>query len=589
VPVRGAKIPEDEVRAALQRILASPAFSHAERLGTFLSYVVDEALAGRADRIKAYSVATEAFKRNPSFDPQSDPMVRIEAARLRQALERYYLVEGVDDPIIIEVPKGHYAPSFTRRPPEHAEPAEAADAVVRAAPGADPSADLQRKPRPILFAAAAVLICVTLAAVLLVASRRSAQTSLDSAVTTAGQLSGRSAPLVAVVPFADLGEAPNSSLYAGGLTEEILTNLARFPGLTVLGRDTSHSIGSLPDLARLRTQYGATYAVEGAVRTAGKNLRVSARLIDTGTGAILWSSIYDEGTEMRDALTIQKDVAERVATTLGQPRGVIFRADEKHRRTPVDPEAYACISQYYAYRAARTADRHTAVHECMERTVQRLPDYPTAWALLGLLYLDEYRNNIHVTHDRPATLDLAGNAARRALALDPDEPRAYQALMLWHWFRREHAQALEVGALGLRLNPHDVGLLREFGTRVGLSGDWVRGAALVERARALNAAQAGFYNGSLAWAAYMRGEYQVAADLIRQTDPTYPLYHFISAIIYAQVGLDAEAQRERIAFTRQRPDITENWRTAWADRLAQAKDRAHLDEGARKAGFKIPD
>jgi adenylate cyclase len=357
----------------------------------------------------------------------------------------------------------------------------------------------------------------------------------------------------------------------------------------VLGRDTSHSVGPRADVTRLRTQYGATYAVEGAVRTTGKNLRLSARLIDTGTGAILWSSIYDEDTWARGALAIQKDVAERVAATLGQPRGPILLADEKGRRAPVDPDAYACTSHYYAYRAVRTADRHAAVHECMERTVQRLPDYPTGWALLALLYLDEYRNNIHVTRDLPATLNRAGEAARRALMLDPDEPRALEALMLWHWFRREHAQALEVGGRALQLNPNDVDLLREFGTRVGLSGDWVRGGALVERARALNPAQAGFYNGSLAFNAYMRGEYQVAADLIRQTDRTYPLYHFIAAITYAQLGLDAEAERARIEFSRQRTDITQNWRAAWADRLAQARDRAHLDEGARKAGFEVPE
>jgi hypothetical protein len=365
--------------------------------------------------------------------------------------------------------------------------------------------------------------------------------------------------------------------------------LARFSGLTVLGRDTSYNVGPLADLARLRTQYSATYAVEGAVRAAGNNLRISARLIDTATGTVLWSSIYDEDTEKREALEIQKDVAERVAATLAQPRGAIFRADEKRLRAPVDPEAYACISRYYAYRAGREADQHTAAHECMEGTVQRLPEYPTAWALLALLYIDDYRNNIHLAHDLPSTLNLAGNAARRALDLDPGEPRAFQALMLWHWFRRDHAQALEIGARGLQLNPNDVGLLREFATRVSLSGDWVRGAALVERARALNPARAGFYNGSLAWSAYMRGEYQVAADLIRQTDATYPLYHFMAAIIYAQLGLDAEAQKERVEFSRQRPDIIENWRAAWTDRLAQAKDRAHLDEGARKAGFKIPD
>ena len=81
----------------------------------FLRYIVEETLAGRADRIKAYSVGTEVFERDPNFDAQSDPVVRIEAGRLRRALEHYYLVPGLSDPVIIDVPKGAYVPHFTLR------------------------------------------------------------------------------------------------------------------------------------------------------------------------------------------------------------------------------------------------------------------------------------------------------------------------------------------------------------------------------------------------------------------------------------------------------------------------------------------
>jgi adenylate cyclase len=370
-------VAHSEVRAELGRILASPDFSRSERLRSFLAYVVEETLAGRGDRIKAYSVATEVFKRGPSFDAQNDPIVRIEAGRLRRALERYYLLDGIGDLVVIDVPKGHYKAKFVRKPPKQGSVEPAVADVIGRGPGA--STHPPRNPwRALLSGVAATLACLVLAAILLLVSRQSAQTSIAPASTTAGLSSGRSTPLVAVLPFADLGQAPTSSLYAAGLTEDVLTNLARFSGLTVLGRDTSYNVGPLADLARLRTQYSATYAVEGAVRAAGNNLRISARLIDTATGTVLWSSIYDEDTEKGEALEIQKDVAERVAATLAQPRGAIFRADEKRLRAPVDPEAYACISRYYAYRAGREADQHTAAHECMEGTVQRLPEYPSA-------------------------------------------------------------------------------------------------------------------------------------------------------------------------------------------------------------------
>ena len=107
----------DEVRAQLARILCSPEFVVPERVRSFLRYLVEQTLAGRADRLKGYTIATAVFERGESFDAQADPVVRTEAGRLRRALERYYLVEGQADPVLIEVPKGCYVPSFSRRAP----------------------------------------------------------------------------------------------------------------------------------------------------------------------------------------------------------------------------------------------------------------------------------------------------------------------------------------------------------------------------------------------------------------------------------------------------------------------------------------
>src|SRR5215207_7540554 len=105
----------EAIRAQLERIVASPGFAVPERLRSFLRYVVEEALAGRADRIKAYTIAVEVFERDDTFDPQVEPVVRIEAGRLRRGLEHYYLTAGRGDPLLIEVPKGGYVPHFTER------------------------------------------------------------------------------------------------------------------------------------------------------------------------------------------------------------------------------------------------------------------------------------------------------------------------------------------------------------------------------------------------------------------------------------------------------------------------------------------
>src|SRR5262249_42785648 len=122
----GNGVASDLVRAQLRRIVGCQEFDASERNRRFLQYVVEETLAGRTERIKAYSIATSVFGRDASFDPQTDPIIRIEASRLRRSLERYYLTAGKDDPIRIEIPKGSYIPTFGASVPEQSAPHPAA-------------------------------------------------------------------------------------------------------------------------------------------------------------------------------------------------------------------------------------------------------------------------------------------------------------------------------------------------------------------------------------------------------------------------------------------------------------------------------
>jgi eukaryotic-like serine/threonine-protein kinase len=109
-------MPPGEIRAQLDRILASATFADAERARKFLRFVVENALAGRAAEIKESVIAVEALGRPPLFDPRSDPIVRVEAGRLRTKLLSYYHSEGSNDAVLIDLPKGGYVPRFQERP-----------------------------------------------------------------------------------------------------------------------------------------------------------------------------------------------------------------------------------------------------------------------------------------------------------------------------------------------------------------------------------------------------------------------------------------------------------------------------------------
>lgn len=117
MPSGRPKRPSDAaIRAQLERILTSAQFAAAESARRVLRFVVEETLAGRGSRLKEYTLATEVFGRDRSFDPKASPAVRVEASRLRRRLEFYYLTLGRHDPVLIEVPTIACSSSTTTRP-----------------------------------------------------------------------------------------------------------------------------------------------------------------------------------------------------------------------------------------------------------------------------------------------------------------------------------------------------------------------------------------------------------------------------------------------------------------------------------------
>ena len=193
----------------------SPDFNVPERARTFLKYVVTETLAGRADRIKAYSIAVEVFGRGASFDPQSDPVVRIEAGRVRRAVERYYLTAGSSDPIIITIPKGSYVPAFSRGHVS-AEP--------KSAPYPTPSWLRAHSLALSTFALIVVAVATWAAFQWPVFPRRFEVSSpgIDAR--------GPNIPKLLVEPFQNVTGTADGATIAIGLTEEVVGKLSQFQG-----------------------------------------------------------------------------------------------------------------------------------------------------------------------------------------------------------------------------------------------------------------------------------------------------------------------------------------------------------------------
>jgi hypothetical protein len=218
-------IPDEGMcRGQLQRILTSPEFDASDRDRRFLAFVVEETLAGRADRIKAYSIAVEVFGRDSSFDPQSDPIVRVEAGHLRRALDRYCLGAGRADEVEITIPKGRYAPKFRLRPVEEVR----VDGPQAGAGSVKPSLRDPGK-RQMAVLAGAVILAMAVGMTLFWKKPPPTQPDL---------------PHLLVQPFLDLSRTDTSAAITQGLTQEVVGQMSKFRDIVVIAADSK---GNPPD------------------------------------------------------------------------------------------------------------------------------------------------------------------------------------------------------------------------------------------------------------------------------------------------------------------------------------------------------
>ncbi|KRD60891.1 adenylate cyclase [Ensifer sp. Root278] len=563
-----------DIRDQLARIISSAEFPKGGRGPAFLSFVVEEALAGRALRLKGYTIAVEVFKRSEDFT-QDDPVVRIEAGRLRRALERYYLVAGQDDPVRIDIPKGRYAPSFTWNAPISAAPIFAS--VEEEGKQLDHSWPRRGWLMLGLFGV------IALAALTYWGSER-----IVEAAKRSGTAISPDEPTLVIAPFANLGDGPQAQLYTSGLTEELLTALPRFKEIMVFGRETSKSLSPQVEASEIRGGLGARYLLAGAVRVSGPKVRVTARLLDTSDGAILWSQTYDDDLTSRELFAIQSDVASKVAAAVAQPYGVIAQAATASP-PPDDLGVYACTLRFYAYRSELSPETHLNARDCLESVVARYPSYATAWAMSSILYLDEDRFRFNLRSGQPAPIERALHSARRAIELEPGNTRALQSLMIALFFNQQLTEALQAGEEALALNPNDTELLGEFGTRLAICGQWQRGADLLDRALTLNPGGASYYHGARALAAYMLNDPDKAVSLIRKTNlQKFPMFHLVAAAIFADAGLLDEARREGEIFMKMRPDYIPNIIEEHRKRNIEPRDNLRMIASLRKAGLPVP-
>lgn len=569
------------VRTQLARILASPAFDASERNRRFLEHVVEETLAGRGERIKAYGVALEVFGRDESFDAQSDPIVRIEASRLRRSLERYYLLAGQQDPVRIEIPKGGYAAVF--RP-------TGVEADANEASTATEEGDAKR-PRVLArwsFRALAFGLALVGAGVLggwTLASYWPGRTYVLGDTRAARGL------VILAVPFVDEGDPTASTTLVRGFGHEVVAGLTRFGGLSVFDSEVAGRALGVTDEQRLAEMLAADFLLTGGVSVTADHFAVTASLIDSASGRHVWSGRFEGDATAASIVAVRDQLADRVVRELAQPYGVLFSEQQRGQsgKPPEELSSYECVLRFRQYWREPMPEPHLPVRQCLERTVQTDPDYAQAQAALALVLADGYRLGFDPAAANGEALPRALQLARRAVELAPADSQGYAALELVYWLMNDVERSLATGERGLALNPNDTELLAELGRRYCLRGMFDIGVPMVDEAYARNPILPGHYRIGPFLARLAASENEAALVEARRIGiPNTVFGHMALAMAHARLGNMEEAAAAVQRILAIEPAYGDHVRQDMARRNLHPELIETIIEGLRLAGLEVP-
>jgi TolB-like protein len=425
------------VKTSLSAILRSGDFAASRRMSDFLTYVVEETLAGRGSRIKAYSVAIDVLGRRPDFDPQKDPSVRAQAARLRRALERFYLTRREYHPVVIDIPKGGYVPSF-----QFLEP----PALSRT-----PGEDTQERSK-----------CT-------------------------------SRPSVTVMVLDNHTMNPEYDHFASGLTQELVVRLSRFHSLLVVGPVSASRLETIPGRSPASTRSGQThFTLSGSLRSSDGKLRMSVQLTKHASGENLWAESNDFAMDANQILSLEDQLADRVVSAIGGEYGIIMQAltQDTYTKDPANMEDYEAALLNYHWSTVLTEEAFSRALEALEASARKFPKSALNLALLADIYCVDYFSHLGRVRDN---LQQALELTTRAQHVNPRLQEACWAMGEVRFLTRELAECRQEFSKAVELNPYNPNTLAMAGLFLAMLGDWDAAIAMTHEALQRNPHHPGWY------------------------------------------------------------------------------------------------
>ncbi|MDL1975742.1 MAG: hypothetical protein LWX55_13405 [Deltaproteobacteria bacterium] len=533
---QSAQFSHQAIREELERILSSPKFAGAGQVRRFLRFAVEETVAGRQNQIKQYTIGTEALGRRPDFDPTEDPIVRIEAGRVRRALAHYYQHQGRHDAIRILIPKGAYVPVFQAN---NTNPIKD-DSTARASPSAGREDPILALPE---------------------------------------------GPGIVVLPFDLLTDNKDQVYFADGVAEMLVVALTRFQDFLIIGPLSRKRLrGQFADLRAICRQYGADFALGGSLHKHGYKVRVMLTLVDASSGGTLWGGTYENKKNVGDLLTFSDEIAGQVAAVLADQHGIIPRRliRQTVAKSTKDLQIYEAILLHYHYSNVFSKKARRAAKEALEYAIEINPDYPLALAMLADWYKLEY---VRMGAEKKV-LEWAEDLAQHAVLLDPQCQQARFIMASVYYFKGERALFISETEEALSLNPNNASVVAACGFFLALAGEWDRGMALVKKGMRLNPHHPPLYHAAVFMDQYRQGRYREALnEAMRIKTPGLCLDPLSRAAALGELGLKERAEAAVRELLTLNPDFATRARELMRPQLFSDENVEMLLDGLRKAGL----
>jgi TolB-like protein len=398
-------------------------------------------------------------------------------------------------------------------------------------------------------------------------------------------------PSIAVLPFDNMSGDKEQEYFSDGITEDIITELSRFPFLFVIARHSSFAFkGKSIDIKEVGHQLGVEYVVEGSVRKAGNRVRISSQLIEVETGNHIWAERYDR--ELEDIFAVQDEVARAIVAVL--PGRIEKAVAERGQRKPTDNiKAYEFVLRGKMYFNRLNADDLVEAHRLFEKAVELDPWYARAHAFLALTYLADALFGW-------ATDDFSQEAiesAQKAAALDSNDILCESVLGYAYLVRGLWEDAEKQFNKVIAQNVNDAEIMAWNGDALNMLGRHEEGRDLILEAMRLDPLHPPLYDWFFGCVLYSEKHYEEVIQVLTGRVLLNSLAYAVLAGAYAYLGRVEEARRALDTFIRERRrelstanihvevDTIGTLAEAYRDHYRLEADWEHFSNGLRKAGL----